>query len=137
MPNVFTNARHVVRFIEEKAVMNLGNLRRREACKLTVLAAFASLLFIGPAQGFEFDIRGGNGGGFFRVFCPRGQCWGGLKWRARGILDNVMLICGGFRTDPSTPPRKNWTIVGPKKTFPETKIGESDGGAPLRLECNN
>ena len=100
------------------------------------MASFAALVFSGPAQSFEHPIIGGPGGGFFRIYCPPGEFWVGLDGRAGDILDNIRLRCAGFHTEPSTPPRKNWTITTPKHNFGE-RMGDSDGGSPLRQDCTN
>jgi hypothetical protein len=100
------------------------------------LAAIAALVFIGPAQGFEFPPQGGNGGGDFRVFCPPGQFWVGLQGSAGDIIDNMKLLCTGFRLEPAAPQRKNWTVVPPVQTIFD-QIGESPGGAPILVRCHD
>jgi hypothetical protein len=120
--------------------MNRFNGRRGGTWKLPVLASFAGLLISWPAQALaqhDFDIQGGAGGGFFKIFCPPGEFWVGLRGRAGDVLDHVQLICAGFHTERTTiVTRKNWTIVPPKHNHGEL-IGGSGGGAPLRMECND
>jgi hypothetical protein len=118
------------------AAMNRRNPRKRETCKLAVLAAIAALVISGPAsgQGFEGSIQGGQGGSFFRVFCPPGQFWVGLQGAAGGVIDNMQLLCERFQTVDSIPPRKNWRVAPPVRNEGPV-IGASGGGSLLRLEC--
>src|SRR5436309_2067866 len=78
---------------------NRRTQRKRKACGLTVLAAITALAISGPASGgFEGEIQGGKGGGFFKVNCPPGQFWVGADGAAGFVIDRMKLLCEQFRT---------------------------------------
>jgi hypothetical protein len=117
--------------------MNRRAPRKRETWGLSVLAAIAALAISGPASGgFEGEIQGGKGGGFFKVICPPGQFWVGAVGRAGVVIDNMKLLCEQFRTVKSIPPRKNWKVVPPVRNE-RPRIGGSGGGTALTRQCTN
>jgi hypothetical protein len=107
----------------------------RSVATSLLAAAMAALVSSGPASGqpHEFPIQGGEGGSFFRVFCPPGNFMVGLRGRAGAVIDNLQLRCAGFGTLASIPPRKNWTRD--PNTFEIGNAGSSPGGSSLLHEC--
>ncbi len=110
--------------------------RKRIACKLAILTSIAGLVLSEPAsaQQFEHPIRGGNGGGFFKITCPPNTFWVGLQGQAGAVIDHMRLLCAPFTTIPGGP-RKNWRIDRSKIFNQGEVIGESPGGGSLNLVC--
>ena len=58
-----------------------------------LLLAMSAALAIVPAQAGDSEVRGGNGGGYFRDACESGSYLIGLNVRHGAWIDNVQPVC--------------------------------------------